>query len=167
MLNPSTKCFLQGSQVLVMDSRIVVKDAYEQIVHQFPLADFGAVSDQGEFYQKISLNSTAPSYIFDETLTGYTGNTFNTDIDLLYISTDAPVMVNMANNIALNSTTPGSRNPRGGTFDIDSLFLLRTNWVSGTTPIENEDQRILPFKIYIANGISSANIIVYMTKFSS
>jgi hypothetical protein len=166
MLNPSTSCYFQGSQILRVDSRIEVRDAYNNILHRFPIADSGPIADQGEFSQQLTLTTASPSYLVDEVLTGYSGNTPATDMDLLWIQTSAPVMLRLGEGIPLNSVTPGSRNPNCGVIPVETFNLLRTNSPSTIVLEEGFDQRLLPFKVYIANGVTTANITIYMAKFS-
>lgn len=164
---PNSGCYLQGSTILRMDDRIEVRNEYNSIIHRFPLSDTQAIADQGEFYQEVKLSSAGTSsFLFDESLTGFSGNTPATDIDLLYIATSSPIYLEIATGIPFNSVTPGSRNPAGKAFSIHSVQLLRSNSDPSLLITDTFDQRILPFKIWIANSVTSANVAVYMAKFS-
>lgn len=165
MLSPSTSCFLQGGQLLRLDSRLEIRDSLQNVIHKFPIADSGAIGSQGEFYYSVQLTTDSPSFTFDETLTGFTGATSDTDIDLLYLTTSSPIFLEIASGIPLNSVTPGSRNPYGGLFDVKTIFLLKSNSPSNITLETAVDQRLLPFTVYLQDSGSSATITAYMARF--
>jgi hypothetical protein len=159
-------CYLQGSSRLSIDSRVEIRDGYQNIINRFPIQDFGAVSDQGEFFQSYTLTTTNPTYTINYDITGYTGDTPDADIDILYIATSAPIFVKLAEGIDLNSVTPGSRNPNGAQLDVASFLVLKSNTIPGVVLEEGFDQRLLPFSITLQPNVSSAQVSVYLTKFS-
>lgn len=165
-ITTTTQCSVQGGSLLRMDNRIYVKDAHQNIIHNFPLSDYGAIADQGEFYRTVSLSSAYPSFTFDESITGYTGDTAADDVDLIYIQCSYPILVQFASGIPLNSVTPGSRNPNGPLMDINTVFLAKSNYSTSLIMDTNYDQRILPFTVYLQDSTTMSNITVYLAKFS-
>jgi hypothetical protein len=163
----STTCALQGGQYLRMSSTLSVTDTYGNPLHSFPLADFGAIADQGEFGFNFLLSSSNPYMIFDENLTGFSGATSDTDVDFFYLSCSSPVLVELAYGIPLNSVAPGSRNPSGMVFDVASCLLWKTNTISGLTLDVAADQRCLPMRVVLPSNIASSQCTLYFAKFSN
>jgi len=147
-----------GMQILKIDSRIEVVDPDRNVVHRLPLIDYGAVASNAEFYYNVRLSSTNNStrqMVFDETNTGLCGENAQTDVDLIYISTNAPIgIVAPYQHATLEPAV----------WEINSIFLWRKDEETGQE-IANYIPA-LPFKIFLMPGFASAEVTVYMVKFA-
>lgn len=156
---PSNSTYLQGSQILVMDSRIEVSDRLGNIVNRFPVSDFAAIADNGEFYFKVSLDTNNPTYVFDESLVGFSGDTPQQDIDLVVIVPDGPLGVVLGYGV--NAYTPTVLPP------INDVFVWKGNCPYDVSLEDGFYRRVLPMKLYLPIGLASTSAEVYFAKFST
>lgn len=156
---PTNSRYLQGSQIVRMDSRIEVRDRLNNIQNRFPIADYGSIADNGEFHFRVDLDTgVQPTYLIDQDLTGYTGDSPAEDIDLMVITTTDPICLVLGYGV--NSYTPTVL----PVYD----FLI---W-KGNAPYDIELEtgfyrRVLPFQIYVRPTYTTASVEIYLAKFSS
>ena len=156
---PTNSRYLQGGQILRMDSRIEVSDRLQNTIHKFPISDYGAIADNGEFYFMVDLDtSVTPWYLFDESLVGFTGDSPAADIDLLVMVATDPVVPVLGYGV--EDYTPTVLPP------ISDPFIWKGNAPYDVSLEEDFYRRVLPMKIYLPPGISNSRVELYMVKFS-
>jgi hypothetical protein len=150
-----------NNQVLVSDYRILVRDNLKNILHKLPVLDRRVIKSDGEFFFTLNLsNSNQTYYNIDKSVCGFSGDTSADDVDFVYIETSAPILVKFGDT---DDTTRNINN--GSVFDVNSFFVLKTNYPSTITAVEGFDQRILPFSVALQKGVSGATVIIYLCKF--